>query len=249
MTFDNIATRLSPRYAAYRKAGRNVDALAIADSVNAAIDSALVWQRKSDAAELAVIYQTHERDLRIKDLQFSISLHRLLLITGGIILLLIGYLLWRTYRYNKELRAKNQSLVAEIEQREREEQLAIEQLKAQPDESLTTQQQLFRRICDLMDSPERIYTDTGLDRLRLAQLVGTNEHYVSDAINACTNGKSVTGFVNEYRLRYAAHLLSTTTDSVSLIAELSGFARSSFFRIFSDAYGMSPSEYRSVAGK
>ena len=249
MTFDNIATRLSPRYAAYRKAGRNVDALAIADSVNAAIDSALVWQRKSDAAELAVIYQTHERDLRIKDLQFSISLHRLLLITGGIILLLIGYLLWRTYRYNKELRAKNQRLVAEIEQREREEQLAIEQLKAQPEESLTTQQQLFRRICDLMDSPERIYTDTGLDRLRLAQLVGTNEHYVSDAINACTNGKSVTGFVNEYRLRYAAHLLSTTTDSVSLIAELSGFARSSFFRIFSDAYGMSPSEYRSVAGK
>ena len=59
----------------------------------------------------------------------------------------------------------------------------------------------------------------------------------------------MTGFVNEYRLRYAAHLLSTTTDSVSLIAELSGFARSSFFRIFSDAYGMSPSEYRGVAGK
>lgn len=249
MTFDNIATRLSPRYAAYRKAGRNADALVIADSVSAAIDSALVWQRKSDAAELAVIYQTHERDLQLSTLNFQLYLHRLLLITGGIILLLIAYLLWRTYRYNKELKAKNQRLVAEIEQREHEEQQAIEQLKAQPEESLTTQQQLFRRICDLMDSPERIYTDTGLDRLRLAQLVGTNEHYVSDAINACTNGKSVTGFVNEYRLRYAAHLLATTTDSVSLIAELSGFARSSFFRIFSDAYGMSPSEYRGVAGK
>jgi AraC-like DNA-binding protein len=34
-----------------------------------------------------------------------------------------------------------------------------------------------------------------------------------------------------------------------VIAELSGFSRSSFFRVFSDAYGMSPSDYRKVAGK
>jgi len=51
MTFDNIAERLSPRYLAYRKAGRNADALAIADSISAAVDSALVWQKKNDAAK------------------------------------------------------------------------------------------------------------------------------------------------------------------------------------------------------
>jgi methylphosphotriester-DNA--protein-cysteine methyltransferase len=49
--------------------------------------------------------------------------------------------------------------------------------------------------------------------------------------------------------RYAAHLLATTTDAVVNIAELSGFSRSSFFRIFSNAYGMSPSDYRRVARK
>jgi AraC-like DNA-binding protein len=36
---------------------------------------------------------------------------------------------------------------------------------------------------------------------------------------------------------------------VAVIAELSGFSRSSFFRIFSEAYGMSPSDYRKVAIK
>ena len=249
MTFDNINTRLSPRYVAYRKAGRSTDALVIADSINAAIDSALVWQKKSDAAELAVIYQTHERDLQLKDLRFTISMHHIIAVSLVIILLLIGYLFLRAYRFNRELTAKNRRLVAEIEQREHEEKQAIEQLKAEPEESLTAQQQLFRHICDLLDSPERIYTDTNLDRVRLAQLVGTNEHYVTDAISACTGGKSVNSFLNEYRLRYAAHLLATTTDPVALIAELSGFARSSFFRIFSDAYGMSPSEYRGVVGK
>ena len=67
MTFDIIATRLSPRYMAYRKAGRNVDALVLADSVSAAIDSALVWQKQNDAAELAVIYQTQEKELALND--------------------------------------------------------------------------------------------------------------------------------------------------------------------------------------
>ena len=100
-----------------------------------------------------------------------------------------------------------------------------------------------------MDSSDHIYTDTNLDRSRLAQFLGTNEHYVTDAISACADGKSVNGFLNEYRLRYAAHLLATTTNAVAVIAGLSGFSRSSFFRIFSEAYGMSPSDYRKAARK
>ena len=121
-------------------------------------------------------------------------------------------------------------------------------MEAAPEADLTVQQQLYRRLCELMKQPD-IFTDPDLDRARLAQLLGTNEHYVSDAISACADGKSVNGFLNEYRVRHAARLLATTTDSVVLIAELSGFSRSSFFRIFSDVYGMSPSDYRKVARK
>ena len=157
--------------------------------------------------------------------------------------------MWSSHKYNKILFEKNRQLLAEIEQREQEELQAIEQLKAEPEDVLTSEQQLYRRICDLMDSSDRIYTDADLDRSRLAQLLGTNEHYVTDAISACADGKSVNSFLNEYRLRYAARLLATTNDSVALIAELSGFSRSSFFRVFSDAYGMSPSDYRRVARK
>ena len=249
MTFDIIATRLSPSYMAYRKAGRNADALVLADSVCAAIDSAIVWQKQNDAAELAVIYQTHEKELALNDAKSETRIHRVLLAAAILVILLIGYLFIRTRKYNKELLEKNRRLLAEIEQREREEQQAIVQLKAEPQEKLTANQQLFCRICDLMESSDHIYTDADLDRSRLAQLLGTNEHYVTDAISACTNGKSVNGFLNEYRLRYATHLLATTKDSIALIAELSGFSRSSFFRIFSDAYGMSPSDYRKAARK
>ena len=249
MTFDNIADRLSPRYTAYRKAGRNADALLLADSVSAAIDSALVWQKQNDAAELAVIYQSHEKELALNDAKSETRIHRVLLAAAILVILLIGYFLLRVRIYNKELLEKNRRLLTEIEQREQEEQQTIVQLKAEPQENLSANQQLFCRICDLMEAPDHIYTDADLDRNRLAQLLGTNERYITDAIRHCTNGKSITAFLNEYRVRHAAHLLATTTDAVTVIAELSGFSRSSFFRIFSDAYGMSPSDYRKVARK
>jgi AraC-like DNA-binding protein len=232
---------------AYRKAGRNADALLLADSVSAAIDSALVWQKQNDAAELAVIYQTHEKELALNDAKSETRIHRILLAAAILVILLIGYLFWRTRKYNKELLEKNRRLLADIEQRELEQKQTIVQLKAEPKEKLTANQQLFCRICDLMDNSDHIYTDTNLDRNRLAQLLGTNEHYITDAISTCTNGKSVNAFLNEYRVRYAAHLLATTDDSITIIAELSGFSRSSLFRIFSDAYGMSPSEFRIAA--
>lgn len=249
MTFENIASRLSPRYSAYRKAGRNGEAIVIADSISAAIDSALVWQKKNEASELSIIYQTHEKELALEESEAKTAIYRILAVTTFLVCGFLVYLFWRAVQNNKVLFEKNRRLVVEKEQREREEQQVVELLKSEPEGQLTPNQQLFRRICDLMDSPERIYTDTDLDRLRLAQLLGTNEHYITNAISACANGKSVSGFLNDYRLRYASHLLATTDNSVTLIAELSGFSRSSFFRVFSDAYGMSPSDYRKVAKK
>ena len=248
-TFDVISASLAPRYMANRRSGRVAEALALADKTFAAIDSALAWQKQNDAAELAVIYQTHEKDLALEESEARATIYHIILFSAVIIILLIAYLLRRAYTYNKVLTEKNRRLLADIEQREQEQQQSIELLKAKPEDVLTAEQQLFRRICDLMDSSDHIYTDADLDRNRLAQLLGTNEHYVTDAISACTDGKSVNAFLNEYRLRYSTRLLATTKDSVSLIAELSGFSRSSFFRIFSDAYGMSPSDYRKAAGK
>ena len=248
-TFDVISVSLAPRYMANRRSGRVAEALALADKTFAAIDSALAWQKQNDAAELAVIYQTHEKDLALEESEARATIYHIILFSAVIIILLIAYLLRRAYTYNKVLTEKNRRLLADIEQREQEQQQSIELLKAKPEDVLTAEQQLFRRICDLMDSSDHIYTDADLDRNRLAQLLGTNEHYVTDAISTCTDGKSVNAFLNEYRLRHAAHLLATTDDSITVIAELCGFSRSSFFRIFSDAYGMSPSDYRRVARK
>ena len=241
-----IKNYLMNQYETLQKAGRKDEVLAMADRMRQLTDSIHLQERKIDVEQQEEIRQ---KETEIASRRQSLLVYRILAVAAFIVCGFFVYLFWRATKYNKIITEKNRRLVAEIEQREREEQQAIEKLKAEPEERLTAEQQLFRSICNLMDSPEHIYTEADLDRYRLAQLLGTNEHYVTDAISACANGKSVNGFLNDYRLRYAAHLLATTNDSVALIAELSGFSRSSFFRIFSDSYGMSPSGYRRIAGK
>ena len=246
ITTEYIKYYMMNQYETLQKAGRKDEAQALSDRMRQLADSIHIQERKIDVKQQEEIRQ---KELEIANRRQSLIMHRIILVAAILICLLIVYFLWRFHQRNKALLEKNRRLLAEMEQREQEQQQSIEQLKAEPQENLTSEQQLFRRICDLMETSDHIYTEADLDRSRLAQLLGTNEHYVSDAISTCTNGKSVNIFLNEYRLRYATRLLATTKDSISLIAELSGFSRSSFFRIFSDAYGMSPSDYRKAARK
>ena len=247
MTFDNIALRLSPRSSAYRKAGRNSDALTIADSISAAIDSALVWQKKNDANELAVIYQTHEKELALEESEAKATVYRILAVVAFLICLFVAYMFWWAAQYNKVLFEKNRRLLAEMEQREREQKQAIEQLKAEPEELLTANQKLFRSICVLMNE-QKPFTDENLNRDSLAQLLGTNPKYIDQAINECSNGDTTRDFINRYRVQHIATLLKATDDSISLIGEMSGIAsRATLSRLFRDYYGMTPSEYRQAA--
>ena len=245
--FDNIAGRLNPRYNAYRKAGRNAEALTLADSISTAIDSALVLQKKSDAAELAVIYQTHEKELALEKSETRSLIYRILAVAAFLICLLITFLLWRSYKYNRILRSKNRRLLEDIELREREEKQAIEQLKIEPEEQLTAEQQLFRRLNLLMDE-QQPYTDENLNRDMLAQLLGTNAKYVVQAIHECSHGETVTDFITRYRLEHVAHLLKTTNDAIAIIGEMSGIpSRATLARLFRNEYGMTCTEFREVA--
>ena len=204
MTFDKINECLAPRYLAEMKAGRTQEALAIGADMANAIDSALVWQKRNDAAELSVIYQTHEKELALEESRTKSTIY----------------------------------LKAETEERERQQ--------AQPTETLSQSQQLYRRLCELLEDPA-IYTDAECNHETLAQLLGTNRTYLYDALRECAD-TTPADFINRYRIRHAALLLATTDDPVALVAELCGITnRSTFARLFRDHYSMSPTEYRHAA--
>ena len=237
-----IKNYLMNQYETLQKAGRKDEVLALADRMRELTDSIHVRERVIDVEQQQEIRQ---KEAEIASRRLSVAIHRIVLLAAVIILLLVGYLLVRARKYNRALEAKNRSLYQEIQQREKAEAEEREALQAQPAERLTQNQLLYRRLCELISDPE-VFTNPDTNQDTLASLAATNRTYVYDALRECA-GVTPTDFINGYRLRYAAHLLANSNDSVALIAELCGLSRRTFYRLFDEAYAMSPSDYRKVA--
>lgn len=246
LTDDYIECKLKLQYDALRKSGDTKASLQMADRIRILTDSLRLQEHLEDVEqEEEIMRQEH----LAAEKHSQMIRYRALTAVVVTVCLMITILLWQSAKYNKILDEKNRRLLAEIELREENERKAEEHLTEEPAAALTAGQQLFRRICQVMDSPEHVFTDTDFDRSALTRLLGTNEHYISDAISECTGEGGVADFINSYRLRYATQLLATTNDSVALIAEMSGFSRRSFYRVFSEAYSMTPADYRKIAKK
>jgi len=254
ITFDVVHEYLAPRYMALRRAGEQeapdkgytADALEMADNIVFAIDSALAWQKRSDAAELAVIYQTHEKELALEKSRTQAVIYLLVAIGALLLLLLMSYILWRVNRDKRILAEKNRLLYEQIRQREEAEDKERERQQSQPIEMLTHDQLLYRKLYELMQNPD-VFTNAEVNHETLARLVGTNYKYVYDALRECA-GMTPADFINQHRIRYAAHLLATTDDPIGLVAEQCGFTnRSTFARLFRNKYSMTPTEYRLAA--
>jgi len=71
---------------------------------------------------------------------------------------------------------------------------------------------------------------------------------VADAIRECANGQSIGDFIDDWRLRHAAQLLTDTNDTIGNIMINSGFvSRSHFNTLFREHYKLTPTEYRNIA--
>ncbi len=238
-----VTNFLKHKYEALQQAGRTAEALALGDYMRQLADSIRQQERQADVEQLQEIRQQEEE---IAAKHQSLLAHRTVLVATVVLLLMAIYIIWRIHRYNRLLSEKNRSLYEQIQQREQAEAEEHRQLQAQPEESLTAEQQLYRRLCTLM-TDQQPYTDENLNRDTLAQLLGTNAKYVVQAIRECSHGETVMDFITRYRLENVAHLLKTTDESISLIGELSGIpSRTTLSRLFRNAYGMTCREYRQV---
>lgn len=243
ITFDVVREELAPRYTASYRAGRTADALVAANNIVSAIDSALAWQKSNDAAELAIIYQTQEKELALEKSNNRAALYRLVAVGALLLLLMTGYILWRVHCDNRMLAEKNRLLYEQIRQREEAEAKERERQRSQPAETLSHNQQLYNRLCELMQNPD-VYCDAQANHETIARLLGTNYKYVYDALRECAD-TTPADFINQHRIRHAAHLLATTDDPIGHIAEQCGFTnRSTFIRLFRERYSMTPSDYR-----
>lgn len=238
-----ISSRMMLEYEALQRAGRDAEALALGDLIRELTDSIRVQERQIDIQQQQDIRQKEDEIIKHRQ---SLLVLRVVFLAALIVCLIVAYMLWRSHLYNKELTAKNKKLYQEIQERRQEQQQEMAQLRVAPVEQLTTEQQLYRRLCTLMDEKQP-YTDAALNREMLAQQLGTNEKYVEQAIRQCSKGETVGDFITRYRLEHVTRLLKTTDEPIAIIGELSGIPnRATLARLFRNAYGMTPTEYRKI---
>ena len=238
-----VKTLFNYKYDALQKAGRTAEALALGDRIRQLTDSIRLQERQADVEQLQEIQQQEEEIIRKHQ---SLTIHRIVLMAIVLLLLMAIYIIWRVNRYNRRLAEKNRSLYEQIQQRRQAEAEEQRELQAQPEEKLTQNQQLYRRLCELVKNPD-VYTDADTNHETLARLLGTNYQYVYAALRECAD-TTPADYLNHLRIQYAAQLLEKSDDPIGLIIEQSGFTnRTTFARLFAAYYSMTPSEFRRVA--
>lgn len=236
-----VKTLLNYKYDALQKAGRTAEALAMSDRIRLLTDSIRQQERQADVEQLQEINRQEEEIIRKHQ---SLTIHRIVLVAVILLLLMAIYIIRRVHRYNRRLAEKNRSLYEQIQQRQQAEEQ--QQLEAQPEEKLTQNQLLYRRLCELVKNPD-VYTDSDTNHETLARLLGTNYQYVYAALRECAD-TTPADYLNRLRIQYAAQLLEKSDDPIGLIIEQSGFTnRTTFARLFAAYYSMTPSEFRRAA--
>ena len=227
--------------------GRHREAFQSLSRYQVITDSLVQRERQAETLKYAQQMKTQEKELQLKDEEMKTTVYRILSFSLVAITIVILIAMWRLTIAHRRMVNKNRELYEMTIREQRREVRDIQQLEHQPEKERTPGQQLFVHIVELMDN-EKPYTDADLNRDSLATMLGTNHRYVDDAIRECSDNLSTNAFINSYRVDHAARLLTDTNDSISIIAELSGFAnRTTFNEQFRNRYKMTPSEYRKAA--
>ena len=104
MTQETIHAYLLPKYFANVKANRLDSAIAVGTWICQALDSAIVWQKHDDAAELATIYETQQKENELMEQRSSISDLRLLTVYITLVLVILGFGLFIFFHHRSAMR-------------------------------------------------------------------------------------------------------------------------------------------------
>ena len=206
--------------------------------------------------ELRTIYELDKLELEAEKAQLKLKNSRLLASMLSVLaIVLVAFVLVVLYN-QKRLRAKNRSLYRQItEQQKRVDSFGIQVAKDVGQEQFIEPESAARKVNDLILSlntlmhKELLYIQTDLSRKKLADLLGTNETYLFEAIKQ-TYQLTFNDYVNLLRLDYARNLLTQPSPELTIetVAIDSGFgSRNTFHRLFRERYELTPVEFRRLA--
>ena len=224
-------------------------------------------QKQATIYELKTAYENRAINFRMELLSRE---HKVLLRTIWIVvvfsILVLGRVVWviisrrKTLRAKRELYARNQELLREIDSRrvkstqpditiaDNEPPAAVEQ----EEDTTVIDEDLLRRIQEIFESSEEIFTPE-FSVEKMAAMLEVPVRRVSKTINDGL-GQNFSTTLQTYRIREACRRLSDTAQygnfTVEAIAEGLGFkSRSNFNAVFKKKTGLTPAAWQKIARK
>ncbi|EFZ35973.1 transcriptional regulator, AraC family [Hoylesella oralis ATCC 33269] len=225
----------------YTEAGRYKEAAEMYRVVIPHKDKLRNTELANQLDELRTIFEVDK--LMLRNEVITTRLYLSLIIVALLLVAVILYII-----YTRRLRRKNRALYDSILLYRKAESDMETAARLVPEEELDREGKIYRQLCDLMQN-EKIYKNTELNRDILSKQIGTNAVYITNAVRKYADGATISEFINGYRLRHAASLLTNNPDlNINEVEYMSGFnSRATFNRCFRAFYGMSPSEYKSIS--
>lgn len=184
-----FAAYLIPHLKAYLLSGQRDNALQIAQRIVDDIDSVNNYEQQHNAAELAIVYETQEKERQIAEQQSQLDYQRMLAILIALSLVIIFFAVFMYFRQRaaRKLAEKNR----ELEQKNRELTVA----NARAEDSSRMKSNFIRQISHEIRTPLNILSGfTQVITTPGMQLDDTTKQDISQGI--IENTERITGLVN-----------------------------------------------------
>lgn len=185
-----LKSYLSPYLKAYIKFGRKEQALEMAERIVNSVDSIYTYERQHNAAELAIMYETQEKEKQIAEQQTMLKSQRSLAVFIGILLALISFIIITLLRLRnaKQLAEKNQ----ELEQKNKQ----LTQANARAEESSRMKTDFIQQISHEIRTPLNVLSGfTQILTAPNAELTDEERKDINERITQNTN--RITELVNK----------------------------------------------------
>jgi len=219
------------------------------------IDSLKSREQRSDAVELATVYETHEKEVKLQEQKTHIKVRNILLLSAGVAIFFLMIMLWRNIKHTRTIRNKNRLMATTIEDLlETKEKLnTLKENLVDTDvipasdnyNSIMSEDQILFETLDNIVVREKLYLNPNLSREDLMKLIYVNKNRFGQILQQYS-GMNTSAYINNKRLEYAAKLLKIHTEyTIAAIADSCGIPNiPTFNRLFKARFGMTPAEFR-----
>lgn len=238
-------------YEMYEKIGDYKNSLFYYIKSDSIIKHLLSEEKQKAIAEIEIKYQTELKDAEIEKINsvlekkqaqnktLILGLISLIIITS----LVVFFLMYRN-RTLRRLYERNVELMNSFKNSVYQEPLAEFQNSDNDEED--NLKNVFKRLL-LAVEKEKIYTDPNISLAKTAEIIKSNEKYVSTAI-ATYAKMNYNNFINSYRINEAKILLyENNALNINEVMYACGFnSRTTFYEAFKKHTGMSPKQFKDL---